>query len=125
MLTQEVLMNTLVKTTAALALGGALLAGSVTDSSARNWRPWAAAGAGFIAGAAIAGAAANANAGYYYGPGYYDRGYAYEPGYTYGSGYAYEPGYSGPVYTYERPVNRGWGRCSTDEGYGRRSSCNQ
>jgi hypothetical protein len=122
-------MNTFAKTSVALALGGALLASSVTASSARNWRPWAAAGAGFVAGAAIAGAAANANAGYY-GPGYYDRGYAYdgyayEPGYnSYGSGYAYGPGYAEPVYTYERPVTRGWGRCVQDEGYGRTSSCN-
>lgn len=95
-------MNILAKTSVALALGGALLASSVTASSARDWRPWAAAGAGFVAGAAIAGAAANANAGYYYGPnyGYYDRGYTYDS-------YAYQPAYPvEPAY-----VERGWGRC--------------
>jgi hypothetical protein len=121
---QEVLMNKIAKTSAALALGGALLAGSVTASSARDWRPWAAAGAGFVAGAAIAGAAANNS--YYYGPGYYERGYAYEPGYAYGSTYSYEPGYSSysyePSYSYQ-PAVRGWGRCQTDEGYGRRANC--
>jgi hypothetical protein len=109
-------MNNFAKTSMALALGGALLASSVTASSARNWRPWAAAGAGFVAGAAIAGAAANANAGYYgYGPGYYERGYPY-------GGYAYEPSY--PVEPTPYYYNRGWGRCVQDEGYGRTSDCN-
>lgn len=110
-------MNNVIKASAALALGGALLAGSVSDSSARNWRPWAAAGAGFVAGAAIAGAAANANRGYYY-----QDGYAYEPGY---SSYSYgEPYASGDVYVQPVPSYRYWsGRCQTDDGYGRRANC--
>ncbi len=116
-------MNTITKTTLALALGSAVLASSVTASSAANWRPWAAAGAGFVAGAAVGAAAANANAGYYYGPGYaYEPGYSYGPSVTYDSGYsgyAYEPAYPAPNY-----YTRGWGPCTVDEGYGRHSSCN-
>jgi hypothetical protein len=107
-------MNTLTRTSMMVALGGALLASSVTASSARNWRPWAAAGAGLVAGAAIAGAAANANA--YYGPrygyGYYGPGYGYE-------GYAAGPAYVGPGYSY----GYGYGGCVQDEGYGRTSRC--
>jgi len=110
-------MKPITKTALALALGGAVLASSVTASSARSWRPWAAAGAGFVAGAAIGAAAANANA-YYYGPGYY-----YAPGpYAY-DGYAYDPGptYVAPAYSYR--YGYGYRGCVQDEGYGRISRC--
>jgi hypothetical protein len=111
-------MNSVVKAATAVVLGGALVAGSVTASSARSWRPWAAAGAGFVAGAAIGAAAANANANAYYGPRYYEPGYAYEPAY---GGPAYQSyGYQGYApYSY-RDANE----CVQDEGYGRTTRCN-
>ena len=105
-------MNTFAKTSLAVALGAAVLASSVSACSARNWRPYAAGAAGFAVGAAIGAAAANANASYY-GPGY-NRGYAYD-------GYAYDNSY--PVETYPTYYNQGFRRCTVDEGYGRRSSC--
>jgi hypothetical protein len=111
-------MNNFARTSMAIALGGALLASSVTASSARSWRPWAAAGAGFVAGAAVGAAAANANPGYYYGPGYYDRGYAYD-------GYAYDTGPAYPVEPAPYYYNRGWGTCTSDEGYGHRTRCDK
>ncbi len=107
-------MNTFAKTSLAVALGAAVLASSVSASSARNWRPYAAGAAGFAVGAAIGAAAANANAGYNYGPGY-NRGYGYD-GYAYG-------GY--PAETYPSYYDQGFRRCTVDEGYGRRSSCDR
>ena len=70
-------------------------------------------GAGLAAGALIGSAVAGSPYGYYYD----------EPGYAYAAPYAYDaapayvaPGYYGYGY-------RGWGRCFTDEGYGRRTPC--
>jgi len=64
-------------------------------------------GAGLAAGALIGSAVAGSPYGYYYD----------EPGYVYDPGPAYvAPGYYGYGY-------RGWGRCYTDEGYGRRTPC--
>jgi len=78
----------------ALALAGAVTASAASTAAARSWKPWAAAGAGFIAGAAVGSALAAPR---YYGPAY--SGYAYEPGYavTYDTApaydaYAYSPG---------------------------------
>jgi hypothetical protein len=103
-------MKWVTKASLVLALGSALLASSVTASSARHWRPWAAAGAGFVAGAAIGLASARANA-------YYETQYG-----SYGPGYAYEPGYvSQPNYDYR--YGYGYRGCVTDEGYGRVSRC--
>lgn len=107
-------MNAIVKTTAAIALAGALATAAATPGFARDGRYWGAAGAGFAAGAIVGAAAANANARAYYGPGYYGPGYAYAPAYD---SYAYESGY---VYT-PRPAygNRGTG----EFGHGWRPSC--
>jgi hypothetical protein len=116
---QEDFMNIFAKTGLALALGGAVIAGSVTESSARSWRPWAAGAAGFAVGAAVGAAAANANRGYYYGP-----GYAYEPGYAYGEPYAYAgEAYVAPSYGYSTYGYYNNPRCTSDDGYGRRSNC--
>ena len=47
-----------------------------------------------------------------------------DPGYVYAQPYAYDvgPAYVGPGY-YGYGYHRGWGRCFTDEGYGRRTPC--
>lgn len=74
----------------ALVLAGAMTAGAMTTASARSWRPWAAAGAGFAAGAIVGSALTAPRYGYAYGP-----GYAYAPAY---SSYAYAPGYAEPAY---------------------------
>ena len=116
-------MNTLVKTSMAVALAGALSLAAISPSAARSGRGWAAAGAGFAAGAIIGAAAANANG--YYGPSYY------APAPVYTEGYVSEPDYYEPAPTYYRPAYRGGVYspnynpyvCSTDEGYGRRGSC--
>ena len=91
-------MKPILRTSVALALAGVLAASVASPTFARDWRPWAAAGAGFAAGAVVGSAVANS----YYGPRYYGPGYAYEPSYAYDS-YAYEPGYAyrQPTYTYE------------------------
>lgn len=74
----------------ALALAGALTAGAASTASARSWKPWAAAGAGFAAGAVVGSALA--------APRYYGPGYAYAPDYA-ASSYVYSPGYvSAPAY---------------------------
>jgi hypothetical protein len=66
-------------------------------------------GAGLAAGALIGSAVAGSPYGYYYDePGYvYDTPTYVAPGYYGGYGYGY----------------RNWGRCYTDEGYGRRTPC--
>jgi hypothetical protein len=106
------------KTSVALALAGAITAAATTPTLARDWRPWAAAGAGFAAGAAVGAAAAHG----YYGPGYYSGpGYAYEGDY-----YAYEPGvtYVQPAPRY-RYYNRNAGACGTSTRYGTSGECIQ
>jgi hypothetical protein len=115
-------MNTIVKTSMALAVAGVLSAAAITPSAAQN-RAWVAAGAGFAAGALIGAAAATANNGYYYtAPAY---GYAAEPDYV------YEPA---PAYYYARTWGGNIGSpnynynpytCSSDDGYGRRSGCDR
>jgi hypothetical protein len=71
-----------------------------------GWRggPWIGAGVGFAAGALIGSAIAGPYGPYYapYGYGPYDYGYAVPYGYGYGGWY---------------------GRCYTNEGYGRRRAC--
>jgi hypothetical protein len=82
-------MKPFARTAMVLALAGAVTAGAAGSASARSWKPWAAAGAGFAAGA-IVGSALTAPR--YYGPGY--SAYAYGPGYAYApayDAYAYEP----------------------------------
>jgi hypothetical protein len=70
-------------------------------------------GAGIAAGALIGSAVAgNPYGGYYYD----DPGYVYAQPYAYGAG----PYYGGYGYGYR---NWGYGPCFTDEGYGRRTSC--
>lgn len=71
--------------------------------------------AGALAGAAVAGRS------YYDGPDYYYGGYG---GPVYAEPYAYDPGpaYVAPGY-YGYGRNYGYGRCYTDEGYGRRRPC--
>src|SRR5204862_8268593 len=104
--------------TAAVALAGvlAITATSATSASAQwrrhhgwGWGPGIA--AGVATGALIGSAVAGSPYGYYYG----------EPGYTYAEPYAYDvgPTYYGN-YGYR---NWGYGPCYTDEGYGRRTSC--
>lgn len=78
-------MKQFTKGAMAIALAGALTASAVGSASARSWKPWAAAGAGFAAGA-IVGSALTAPRYYGYGPAY--SGYAYAPAYD---AYAYEP----------------------------------
>src|SRR5882757_11155602 len=114
--------NTMTKfRTAALALTGvlAVTAASATDASAQwrghrggHWGPGLGIGAGIAAGALIGSAvAARPYGGYYYD----DPGYAYDAPYAYEAAPAYvAPGYYGG-YRY--------GRCYTDEGYGRRRAC--
>jgi hypothetical protein len=126
-------MTTLFRIPLALAMAGALTLASVSPSAARSGRTWAAAGIGFAAGALFGAAAANARANYY-APGYYagpapSYGYAVEPGYVAEPGYVYEPA---PVYTYgpayyDRVGSPNYNPyiCSTDEGYGRRGSCDR
>ena len=121
-------MNTLVKTSMALAVAGVMSAAAITPSAAQSGRTWAAAGAGFAAGALIGAAAANANNGYYYtAPSYGYAGPVYEPA----PAYLYEPA---PTYYYPRTYGGNVGSpnysynpyvCSTDEGYGRRGSCDR
>ena len=114
-------MTATTKTAIALALAGAMTAGAMSTASARSWKPWAAAGAGFVAGAAVGSAIAAPRYGYYE-PGY--AGYAYSPGYSYGpayESYAYQPGYEStvvvPSYGYYRNYNAGTG-CATRGNYG-------
>lgn len=108
--------------TAALALAGVLAIGASSMSSADaqwrghrggHWGPGVGIGAGIAAGALV-GAAVAARP---YGGYYYD-----EPGYVYDAPYAYEtaPVYSAPGYY---GSNYGYGKCYTDEGYGRRRAC--
>jgi hypothetical protein len=108
----------------AVALAGALSVAAVTPSSARSWRPWAAAGVGLAAGALIGAAAANASAYNYYGPGYYGGP---APVYGYTDGYVAAPEYyePAPTYYYGGVASPNYNPyvCSTDEGYGRRGSC--
>lgn len=100
--------------TTALALAGVLAIGalSMTSASAQwrhhGWGPGVAAG---VAAGALIGSAVAAQP---YGT-YYD-----EPGYVYGAPYAYD---SGPVYGTYGYRNYGYGKCYTDEGYGRRTPC--
>jgi len=72
-------------------------------------------GAGLAAGALIGSAVAGSP----YGGYYYD-----DPGYVYAQPYAYDaaPAYVGPGYGYGYGYRR-YGRCFTDEGYGRRTPC--
>lgn len=96
-------MRPFVKNAIALALAGAVTASAATPTLARSWKPWAAAGAGFVAGAAVGSAIASSRA--YYGPGYAYSGYAYySPGYAYApeyyDAYAYSPA---PTVTYVSP----------------------
>ena len=121
-------MKPILKTSVALALASVLAASVATPSVARDWRPWAAAGAGFAAGAIVGSSVANS----YYGPHYYGA-YAYEPGYayepTYSYGYAYEPGYveTEPSYlvapTAIYQPRRCWVATDKDRGYGYWHSC--
>jgi hypothetical protein len=127
-------MKPILRTSVALALASVLAASAASPTFARDWRPWAAAGAGFAAGAVVGSAVANS----YYGPRYYGSGYAYEPGYAYDS-YAYEPGYvveTEPTYvvetepTYVAPApqivyepRRCWVQTDKDRGFGYWGSC--
>ena len=86
-----------------------------------GWGPAVGIGAGLAAGALIGSAVAAQPYGYYYN----EPAYAYTaPGYGYATPYAYDVGPTyvapGPYYGYGY---RGWGRCFTDEGYGRRVPC--
>jgi len=86
--------------------------GQVTDV---RWR-----GRGFGPGAAIVGGLAagaligSAVAAQPYGGYYAEPGYAYEPGYVYDAPAPYYGNYG---------YNGGWGKCYTDEGYGRFWPC--
>jgi hypothetical protein len=114
--------------TAGLALASvlAITATSVTDASAQwrrhhhGWGPAVGIGAGIAAGALIGSAVAAQPYGYYGEPGY---AYA-QPGYAYAQPYAYDAGstYVAPGY-YGTYGYRSRGQCFTDEGYGRRTSC--
>ena len=106
----------------ALALAGVLAVAATATSASAQWRghhhggwgwggPAVGIGAGIAAGALIGSAVAAQPYGGYYG----------EPGYAYTQPYAYDagPAYYGS-YGYR---NWGYGPCFTDEGYGRRTSC--
>jgi hypothetical protein len=107
--------------TAAVALAGilAITATSATSASAQwrghrggHWGPGIGIGigAGIAAGALIGSAvAARPYGGYYYD----------DPGYAYDAPYGYEVAPAPTYYGYRG----GYGRCYTDEGYGRRRSC--
>lgn len=86
-------MTPFAKGVVALALAGALTASAASTASARSWKPWAAAGAGFAAGAIVGSALTAPRYGYAYGPAY--SSYAYSPAY---SSYAYSPAYSSYAY---------------------------
>jgi hypothetical protein len=95
------MMNTLIKSGAAVATLLAVATMAATPSEARC-RGCGAAAAGFVAGAAVGAVAANSYYGGYYGPGY-GYGYGYAPGYAYYGGpaydsYAYAPGYDSYAY---------------------------
>lgn len=86
-----------------------------------GWGPGIGIGAGIAAGALIGSAVAAQPYGYYGEPGYaYAQPYAVEPGYAYAQPYDAGPAYYGNNYGYR---NWGYGPCFTDEGYGRRTSC--
>jgi len=87
-------MTPFAKGVVALALAGALTASAASTASARSWKPWAAAGAGFAAGAIVGSALTAPRYGYAYGPAY--SSYAYGPAY---SSYAYGPAYSSYAYS--------------------------
>ena len=78
-------------------------------------------GFGLAAGALVGAAIAARPYGYYgYGPGYgYGPSYVYDAP-VYAAPYAYGPVYPGYYGGYGY---YGYGRCSTDEGYGRRRPC--
>ena len=122
-------MKPILKTSVALALASVVAASVATPSLARDWRPWAAAGAGFAAGAIVGSAVANSHYGpHYYGAYAYEPGYAYEPTYNYG--YAYEPGYveTTPSYVVPAPAvvyepRRCWVQTDKDRGFGYWGSC--
>lgn len=111
----------------ALALAGVMATGTITAASARDWRPWAAAGAGFAAGTIVGSAMAapryGYGYGYAYGPGH--SSYAYAPGYAtsaydsyaYAPSPSYGPTYVAPGYVYQDPGNRG---CAVQGNYGGR-----
>ena len=118
-------MKPILRTSVALALASVLTASAASTTVARDWRPWAAAGAGFAAGAIVGSAVANS----YYGPHYYGPGYAYAPGYAY-DGYAYEPGYvveTEPSYAVAPTAiyqpRRCWVATDKDRGYGYWGPC--
>jgi len=78
--------------------------------------------AGALVGAAVAGSAYGPN--YYYDEPGYAPGYGapvYAQPYGYGQEYGYEPAYPTRQYYGSRAYRSG--QCSTDEGYGRRGSC--
>ncbi len=104
----------------ALVLAGALTAGAASTASARSWKPWAAAGAGFAAGAVVGSALATPRYGYAYGPAYsgYASGPAYESGYdsyAYAPGVTYEPTVVAPRYS---GYDAGYRSCATRGNYG-------
>jgi hypothetical protein len=96
----------------------------------RGWGPAVGIGAGLAAGALIGSVVASQS----YGSGYYYEEPGYGPGYgapVYAQPYGYAPmyeapvsayGYPPPTYSYSPGYSRS-GRCTTDEGYGRRSAC--
>lgn len=115
-------MTPFTKGAVALALAGALTASAASTASARSWRPWAAAGAGFVAGAAV-GSALAAPRYSYYEPGY--ASYAYSPGYAYDTGPAYEAYAYEPTVTYRTVAPRyysgqdaGYRSCAVQGNYG-------
>ncbi len=116
-------MNNLTKCAAIVAVAGTFTAATVTAGMARDWRPWAAAGAGFAAGAVVGSAAANVRAGYY-GPGHYGHGYAYGPSYGYASApryYVEEPGYQ--AYAAAPGAGGCWVATDSHRGYGYYGAC--
>jgi len=110
----------------AIALAGVLAVTASATSASAQWRghhhggwgwggPAVGIGAGLAAGALIGSAVAGSPYGGYY---YADPGYGYAQPYAYDAG----PAYVGQGY-YGYGYHRGWGRCFTDEGYGRRTPC--
>jgi hypothetical protein len=86
------------------------------DTTEIRWRGGRGIGPGLafgLAAGALVGAVVAAQP-YGYGPGYYDAPVYAEP-------YAYGPGY--PTYGYSGYAGYGYGGCTTDEGYGRQTSC--
>lgn len=114
---------------AAPASAGPLPTGTATVKTAVSdpvidirWRGGRGIGPGLAFGLAASALVGAAVASQPYGPGYYYEEPVYAQPYGYEPAPSYGYGYPPPTYSYSPGYSRS-GRCTTDEGYGRRTPC--